>query len=48
MVIYTVAVNTESSQRKEFEEPSHHDISVRWWNTNYQMSCLSTDSLEKQ
>ena len=21
------------SQSKEFEEPSHHDISVCWWNT---------------
>ena len=34
------------SQSKEFEEPSHHDISVCWWNTFYQISCLSLDNKE--
>ena len=40
------------SQTKEFEEPNHHHISVRWWNTYYQVACLSSnnkrfDALEK-
>ena len=34
------------SQSKEFEEPSHHDISVRWRNTFYQISYLSADNEE--
>ena len=32
------------SQSKEFEVPSHHDISVCWWNTHYWISCLSSDN----
>ena len=34
------------SQSKEFEESSHHDISVLWWDTYYQISCLSADNKE--
>ena len=34
------------SQSNVFKEPSHHDISVCWWNTFYQISCLSTDNEE--
>ena len=34
------------SQTKECKELSHHDISVRWWNTYYQLSCLSADNQE--
>ena len=55
MVIYTAAVTTDIDcphiypviyQSKEFEEPSHHDISVCWLNTHYQTSCLSADDKE--
>ena len=40
------------SQAKDFEEPNHHHISVRWWNSYYQVACLSStndqfDALEK-
>ena len=34
------------SQSKEFEEPSNHDISVCWWKTYYQISCLLSDNKE--
>ena len=34
------------SRSKEFEESSHHEISVCWWNTHYQTSCLSADNKE--
>ena len=58
MVIYTAVVNTEPgvalialtchviSQSKEFEEPGHHYISVRWWNTYDQTTYLSADNKE--
>ena len=29
------------SQSQEFKEPSHHHISVRWWNSFYQFACMS-------
>ena len=29
------------SQAKEFEELNHHHISVQWWDTCYQVACLS-------
>ena len=32
------------SQAKEFEEPNHHHISVQWWNTYYQVACLSSNN----
>ena len=34
------------SQSKEFKEPTHHDIGARWWNTYFQMSCLSAGNKE--
>ena len=34
------------SQSKEFDEPSHHEVSVCWWNIYYQISCLSADNQE--
>ena len=39
-------------QIKEFEESNHHHISVRWWNTYFQVACLSSnnkqfDAIEK-
>ena len=34
------------SLSKEFKEPSHHDISVHWWNTIYQIPCLTSDNKE--
>ena len=32
------------SQANEFEEPNHHHISVQWWNTYYQVDCLSSNN----
>ena len=32
------------SQAKEFEEPNHHCIGTRWWNTYYLVACLSSSS----
>ena len=45
-------VHTYFTCPKEFEEPNHHHISVQWWNTHYQVACLSSnnkrfDALEK-
>ena len=34
------------SQSQEFKEPTHHHISVRWWNSFYQFACMS--KTEKQ
>ena len=28
-------------QSQEFKEPTHHHISVRWWNSFYQFACMS-------
>ena len=29
------------SQAQNFDKPNHHDISVRWWNSFYQVACMS-------
>ena len=34
------------SQAKEFVEPNHHHISVRWWNNYYQIACLSSKNIQ--
>ena len=32
------------SKAKEFEESNHHHICVQWWNTYYQVACLSSNN----
>ena len=29
------------SQTEHFNEPNHHDISMKWWDSFYQLDCMS-------